>query len=335
MHHYIPSTYHFTSKKALKVITVLRMVFLNALACTIIMSCHMNIKNEGFIDVEGGKIWYEILGQGDGVPLLILHGGPGSRSCTMIPGLSGLSANRPVIFYDQLGSGNSDRPTNTDLWTIERFVDEIDHIRHALKLDELHILGHSCGSAFLIEYLISKSPQGIRSVIFSSPLLSTKDWIADAKYLLAQMPKSIQDTIVKYELAKDYEARPYREATNAFYARHLSRKSWPYEPIAECEGVGKFNSQVYQHMWGPTEFTATGTLSNFDRIDDLSRINEPILFITGEFDEARPETMYRYKQLCQKADVEIIKDAAHMTMVDQPESVVKSIDRFLRKVEGR
>ena len=65
------------------------------------------------------------MGEGDGIPLLILHGGPGSRSCSMIPGLSLLAENRPVIFYDQLGSGNSDRPTDTILWKTERFVNEI------------------------------------------------------------------------------------------------------------------------------------------------------------------------------------------------------------------
>lgn len=71
--------------------------------------------------------------------LLILHGGPGSRSCGMIPGFSLLAAERPIIFYDQLGSGNSDRPTDTALWKTERFVNEIDHLRKAINLDELHI----------------------------------------------------------------------------------------------------------------------------------------------------------------------------------------------------
>lgn len=77
----------------------------------------------------------------------------------MIPGLSLLGNERPVIFYDQLGSGNSDRPTDTTLWKTERFVKEIDQIRDALKLETLHILGHSCGSTFLIEYLITKKNQ--------------------------------------------------------------------------------------------------------------------------------------------------------------------------------
>jgi hypothetical protein len=98
-------------------------------------SCRQEIKDEGFVEVEGGKIWHKIVGKGDGIPLLVMHGGPGGRSCGMIPGFSLLSNDRPVIFYDQLGSGNSDRPADTSLWKTERFVNEIDFLRSTLKLD--------------------------------------------------------------------------------------------------------------------------------------------------------------------------------------------------------
>jgi proline iminopeptidase len=87
-------------------------------------------------------------------------------------------------------------------------------------------------------------------------------------------------------------------------------------------------------MWGPTEFTATGTLLNFDRTGQLDEIEEPILFVAGQYDEARPETMYRYQQLAKNARVEIIPDAAHSTMVDQPEKLAEAINGFLKQVEA-
>lgn len=296
-------------------------------------SCKQEIKEEGYVTVEGGNIWYKIVGKGKGIPLLILHGGPGSRSCEMIPGFSFLATDRPIIFYDQLGSGNSDRPTDTTLWKTDRFVNEIDRLRRALNLDELHILGHSCGSTFLIEYLITKKPKGIKSVIFSSPMISTPDWITDAKLLLSQLPTSVKDTINKYEALKKYSASAYIAATDSFYARHLIRKQWPYKSAA-CENVGRFNEAVYNYMWGPTEFNATGTLLNFDRTSDLDKIKEPILFVCGEYDEARPETMYKYQKLSKNASVEIISNAAHMTMIDQPERLIQVINRFLKSVEN-
>lgn len=299
------------------------------------VSCQKEVKREGYVDVEGGKIWYKIMGEGNGVPLLILHGGPGSRSCSMIPGFSLLGAERPIIFYDQLGSGNSERPTDTTLWNTDRFVDEIDHLRNQLNLKELHILGHSCGSTFLIEYMITKKPEGIKSVIFSSPMISTADWIEDAKILLSQMPIELQDTIHKYETLEKYKAPEYLVAVDSFYSRHLSRKSWPYMPNVECENVPGFNEHVYNYMWGPTEFTATGTLIDFDRTSDLDKIEEPILFVTGEYDEARPETIYKYQEMSKNASVEIIGNAAHMTMIDQPEKMAEAIGNFLKSVDNK
>ena len=56
---------------------------------------------EGFIEVDGGKIWYRINGGGNKTPILLLHGGPGSSSYGLDP-LKELSKDRPVIFYDQL-----------------------------------------------------------------------------------------------------------------------------------------------------------------------------------------------------------------------------------------
>ena len=304
------------------------------LLCFLHAFSQKEVDREGYVDVTGGKIWYKIIGEGPGTPLLILHGGPGSRSCSMIPGFSLLSADRPVIFYDQLGSGNSDRPADTRLWNTERFVDEIDQLRNQLGLKELHLLGHSCGSTFLIEYMLTKRPKGVKSVIFSSPMISTPDWIADAKILLNQMPMELQDTINKYEALENYQAPAYLAAVDSFYARHLSRKSWPYIPNVECENVPGFNEQVYNYMWGPTEFKATGTLINFNRATELDKIDVPILFVAGEYDEARPQTMYKYQKMSKNARVEIIGNAAHMTMIDQPEKLAKVIRRFLQQVDS-
>ena len=100
---------------------------------------------EGFIDVEGGRVWYKIVGTGNEVPLLLLHGGPGAPSYYLNP-LEKVSVDRPVIFYDQLGAGRSDRPTDESLWRMDRFIGELVSVREALGLKEVHILGHSWGS---------------------------------------------------------------------------------------------------------------------------------------------------------------------------------------------
>ncbi|MFD2525033.1 proline iminopeptidase-family hydrolase [Flavihumibacter stibioxidans] len=290
-------------------------------------------RGEGYVQVEGGRIWYKVVGKGKGTPLLLIHGGPGSRSCSGMAEYSLLADERPVIFYDQLGSGKSDRPTDTSLWRVSRFANEIDHLRKALGLKKLHILGHSWGGAVLVEYMVTKKPKGVASAIFSSPLLSTPAWMNDARILVNQLPASIRDTIFKYEALKDYQAPSYLVATDSFYARHLSVKQWPPAPSAECDGVPGFNAEVYNYMWGPTEFTATGTLVNFDRTDRLHEIKQPVLFVTGEFDEARPETISHFHQLVPHSKLEIIKNAGHRTARDQTVSYISVLRQFMQSVQ--
>ena len=63
----------------------------------------------GYIDVPGGRVWFRSVGDGHGIPLLCLHGGPGFPH-DYLEELEGLGDRRRVLFYDQLGCGRSDRP---------------------------------------------------------------------------------------------------------------------------------------------------------------------------------------------------------------------------------
>lgn len=289
---------------------------------------------EGFVQVEGGRIWYKVVGTGKGVPLLLIHGGPGSRSCDGIPGYSKLSKDRPIIFYDQLGSGHSDRPTDTTLWKLPRFVNEITALRKELNLKELNILGSSWGGTVLVEYMVTKKPQGVKSVIFAGPLISTSRWMKDAKILLSQLSRPVQDTIQKYETLKFYDHQSYVAATDSFNIKYLSRKPGPRIAAPECEGVGKSNRQVYRYMWGPTEFNATGTLKTFERTENLHEIKQPVLFITGRFDEARPETIYEFQKEIPGSKVEIIENSGHNKLRDNPEQYLAAIRNFLASVKN-
>ncbi len=149
--------------------------------------------SEGYVDVEGGRVWYRIVGSGNETPLLLLHGGPGAPSYYLNP-LEQVSVDRPVIFYDQLGAGRSDRPTDTSLWRIDRFISELESIREALGLEELHILGHSWGSMLAVDYMLTE-PDGVRSLILASPALSVRRWAEDADRLIAQMPARLAETV--------------------------------------------------------------------------------------------------------------------------------------------
>ncbi len=289
------------------------------------------VAGEGFIDVPGGKVWYRIYaGTGNGTPLLILHGGPGGRSCVFAQ-LSALTDDRPVILYDQLGSGRSERPDDPSLWTVERSVEELATVRRALGLERVHLLGHSWGAALAAEYVIARRPDGIASVIFSSPYLGTPQWVADMEILKAELPDYVQRVIANNEAAGTTGSDEYLTATEFFYMRHLYHR-YPVPQRPECDG-SVYGDPVYQAMWGPSEFTVTGSLKTFDRTADLHRIKAPVLFMTGQYDEARPETVAGFQRLTPGSQFVLIADAAHMVMLEQPEVYATAIRTFLRDVD--
>ncbi|WP_373058778.1 proline iminopeptidase-family hydrolase [Gemmatimonas sp.] len=284
---------------------------------------------EGMIDVPGGKVWYRKIGNGAGVPLLAMHGGPGGTSCSFEV-LAPLANDRPIIFYDQLGSGRSEHPTDTTLWNFPRFVQEVDAVRRALALDSVHLLGHSWGGSLAAEYMIATKPTGVKSVILSSPLISTPRWIADADSLREQLPESIQKVLDENEKAGTLNSPAYAAATDSFYARHVKRL--PTVPIARCAGV-KGNDTIYRQMWGPTEFLSNGTLQSWTRSADMDEITAPTLFIAGEFDEARPTTLEEFRKTMRDARLVVIPGGAHAAMREKPAEYIAAVRAFLAEVE--
>jgi proline iminopeptidase len=286
---------------------------------------------EGYVDVPGGKVWYRRIGNGPGVPLLALHGGPGGTSCRFEV-LAPLAKDRPVIFYDQLGSGRSDHPADTSLWQLPRFVEELAAVRRALDLERVHLLGHSWGGALAAEYLVAAKPAGIVSVIFSSPLISTPRWIADADSLRALLPDSIRRVLDANEAAGTIDSPAYQAATDTFYGRHVRRLPVVDEP--RCAGVAS-NDTIYRQMWGPTEFRSTGSLRNWTRAADLGGISAPTLFIAGEFDEARPTTLEEFRRTMSDARLVTIPGAAHAAMREKPAEYIAALRAFLTDVESK
>ena len=136
--------------------------------------CEAVSEREGWIEWGGHRTWFRIAGELDsGVDaLLCLLGGPGSTHHYFAP-LERLTWDgRAVVLYDQLGCGRSDRPNDAKLWTIGRFVDELDTVRSALGLEKVHLYAQSWGTMLAAEYLFTRAPHAIASIVFASPCFS-------------------------------------------------------------------------------------------------------------------------------------------------------------------
>ena len=287
---------------------------------------------EGHLQVEGGRIWYARMGDGPATPLIVVHGGPGVGSFYLKP-FAALGDERPVIRYDQLGAGKADHPTDTAVFTLERAVRELQSLRDSLGLTEVHLYGHSWG-AMLVQAYMGTRPAGVRSVILSSPLVTTAQWASDADSLKTTLPDSIQATIARHEAAGTTDAPAYQAAAAEYYARYLRRK--PRRSPADADSTSRMMGKlVYEYMWGPSEFRATGTLKNFDATAWLRELRVPTLFIAGEHDEATPASTARFARLVPGAEFVMVPDAAHMTENDNPEFLLRTVRDFLRRVDPK
>lgn len=284
---------------------------------------------EGYISVSGGRVWYKIVNPDQGIPLLILHGGPGSSHYYLEP-LEKLADGRSVIFYDQLGCGKSERPDDTSLWKRSRFVDELSEIRKALSIEQLHLFGHSWGTMLAVDYILTK-PEGIRSLILASPALSIPRWMQDMKKYRSGLPIEVQKNLEMHETNGTTDSDEYEEAATLFYQRHLCRLNpWP-EPLERT--LDNEGTEVYNTMWGPSEFYMTGNLLDYDSTARLQEIDAPTLFTCGHYDEATPEATAWYQSLLPKSEIAIFEQSAHHAHLEETESYLQRVRSFLDKVE--
>jgi proline iminopeptidase len=287
-------------------------------------------QGQGWVDVTGGRVWYEVVGSGEATPLLVLHGGPGFTH-EYVRSLEALADERPVVFYDQLGCGRSERPDDPSLWTVERHVEELELVRRALGLGTVHILGQSWGSMLATDYALTQ-PSGVESYVMASPCISIPHWVADAARLKAALPFEHIATIDRHEADGFTTCPEYMAAMLVYYKRHVCRLDpWPVEVERAFHTYGPV---VYETMWGPSEFTVSGTLADYDRSSRLAEIRAPVLFTCGRYDEATPETVAGYSSRLPGSKLVVFEQSSHMCHLEERDRYNGVVRDFLREVEG-
>ena len=160
--------------------------------------------SDGYVDFRGYRTWYRVAGDLDSgaTPLLALHGGPGSTHHYFAP-LDGLATERPIVAYDQIGCGGSDRPNDIE-WSVDVFREEVDAVRSQLGLDWIHLLGTSWGGMLALEHVLSGA-DGIVGLILSSTLASVDQWAAEQLKLRNALPADVVEVFERHERAGTYD----------------------------------------------------------------------------------------------------------------------------------
>jgi proline iminopeptidase len=282
------------------------------------------------------KVWTKRFGSNPRIKLLLLHGGPAATH-EYFEALETQLAARGIefIYYDQLGSAYSDQPTDPSLWTIERFVDEVEQVRVALGLDRtnFYLLGHSWGGILATEYAL-RHGEHLKGLIISNMMMSIPEYNRYAETVLAtQMDPAVVAEVKAIEARGDHEGQRYMELLIPhFYHKFICRlDEWP---DAVNRSFARLNRQIYVLMQGPSEFGASGLLERWDRKADLPRLAMPTLVIGGAHDTMDPAHMKWVSTQVQHGSFLLCPQGSHMSMWDDQKTYVTGLIKFLEAIDG-
>lgn len=291
------------------------------------------MQQDGLIDVPGGRVWYKRCGDGPETPVLCLHGGPGLPH-GYISSLEDLANSRPVVFYDQLGCGRSDRPDDPQLWTVERSIEELQAVRDALGLETLHLFGSSWGGMLAFAYVLENGSTGIESLTIAASPATVSKWMEYSFQLRSELPTDIRQTIESHWDSGYFACPEFIGATAYFYKRHLCRMDpWPVGLEDAFNGIG---TQVYETMWGPTEFgPCTGVLKDFDLFPKLKEIDVPTLLTIGRYDECPLDHYEDMHGALPNSELVVFEKGSHMHFFEERERYMAVMQDFLQRTESR
>lgn len=292
------------------------------------------------VETPNGKfnVWTKRFGNNPSMKVLLLHGGPGGTHEYFENFESFLPAEGiEFIYYDQLGSAYSDQPTDTSLWNVPRFVEEVEQVRIALGLNKnnFYLLGHSWGGILAVEYAL-KYQGNLKALIISNMMSSCPEYDKYAEDVLSkQMEPAILAEIKHLEAKNDFQNPKYMELlTEHFYTKHICRipaADWP-DPVNRA--FKNMNQQVYVMMQGPSEFGISGKLELWDRKADLAKITVPTLVIGSAFDTMDPEHMKWMSTQFKNGSYLFCANGSHMSMWDDQQTYMKGLIKFIKDINN-
>ncbi|MGB3181039.1 MAG: proline iminopeptidase-family hydrolase [Cyclobacteriaceae bacterium] len=286
------------------------------------------------------KVWTKRVGNNPTMKVLLLHGGPGATH-ELYECFDGWMPKEGIeyIYYDQLGSYYSDQPSDTSLWTTERFVEEVEQVRKALDLDKdnFYLLGQSWGGILAMEYAL-KYQDNLKGLVISNMMASIPEYNTYAHDVLApQLPADVRAEVQEIEANGDFGNPRYNELLmEHHYTAHVLRsplEEWP-ESVNRC--FAHLNPEVYIYMQGYSEFGITGdaTLSDWNRKDDLSQITVPTLVIGSEYDTMDPKHMEWMAGEVENGRYLYCPEGSHLSQYDDQKTYFSGLIDFIRDVDS-
>jgi proline iminopeptidase len=283
------------------------------------------------------KVWTKRFGNNPRIKILLLHGGP-AMTHEYMECFESFFPKEGFEFYeyDQLGSYYSDQPTDSSLWTIPRFVDEVEQVRQAIGADKsnFYLLGNSWGGILAMEYAL-KYQNNMKGLIVANMVASAPEYGKYAEEVLApQMNPKVLAEIRAIEAAKDFGNPRYMELLMPnFYAEHLCRL--PEFPDPVNRSFKHANNVIYTMMQGPSEFGISGRLAAWDIKARLGEIAVPTLMIGAKHDTMDPKAMEEQSKMVKNGSYLYCPNGSHLSMWDDQQVFMNGVIKWIKEVDGK
>ncbi len=278
------------------------------------------------VRIDDHKLATYSFGTGPDV-LFLVNGGPGlpcdylreAHSCFADHGFR-------VVAFDQLDCGASDRPDNPSNWTLQRYVRETESVRRALGLGKVHFLGHSWGGWQAIEYALTY-PEGLASLILSSTVADMPQLRSELDRLKSALGPEAAAMMQRHEAEGSFGHPEYMGAITVLNYRHVCRLQDTPAPVQRS--LGDWNMGPYGAVQGPNEFLYIGNIRNWSRLDDLHKIDVPVLITVGEHDEQTPACALEMKLRLKNVEIKVFPNSSHLPFYEEPHLYYPVLKDFL------
>jgi proline iminopeptidase len=277
------------------------------------------------VDIGDTRLWTVERGNAGGLPLLLLHGGPGLDHTEFGDFLDPLGDELRLVLVDQRAQGRSDRDAPPDTWTIEQMARDVSSLAAALGLSRYAVLGHSYGAFVALRHAID-GDAGLVATIVSSGLPSAR-YLAQVEENLATFePVELREQ-VQQSWAREADARTHEDVVSLFVDQLPFHFADPRDPRIELAVESMADAQFSADVLRAGAETEYGGLDVEDR---LGEVRTPLLVLAGRHDRTCAlEGSEAITAGVPGAQLVVLEHSAHMGFIEEPERYLAAVRGFL------
>jgi len=285
-----------------------------------------------FVTVDGASLHFVI--KGDGRPVVLIHGNPGS--CQDWARLYTPIASRyQAIAFDRPGHGHSERRNHRDI-TVEVQAQMLHAALRELQIEHPILVGHSWGGALALAYAI-EFPNDVSGLVLLAPAVYESH---DGVSFLSKLPDFpiIGDALnflftpllgawlVRTDITKAFAPDPipkhYLRHVLSEWTRPKKVKWYSIDDASLNQSLPKLSSR-YAELLG---HNGSG--------EPERRLRMPISIINGDSDliVSAKENAYRLHEALPHSELIVLSKTGHQIPFTQPDAVLQAIDNVARLV---